>query len=519
MASFGSTLSNETRFPSRAEASGRGRPGRRRAAGGRSARMAGTPTRHARSDVVLPQPACPRYRLAHIGFFSPGGPSRNKDKDKHGHRYDSVGICNGVIHAGASCVRFAYDPSDPERMIEELKSFDGYIVRINPGQLSNPGVAEDAQRRFDDAMRRFVDDGKPVWSSPAVQSAMGAKDALVKIKGLRCGLECTRCYYDAASFEEGFRTTAAFQPRVLKRNRGSAGEGVWLVWLRDKSRYCARLGDRSLEDSESLVLMEMCDNHVEEHTVREFLAFCVKGADAPEAGTWRSNHPGGFFRDETALSAEVSTCSAKKSSTAAAVHVVDQRLLPRIVEGEVRLLMVRDSLYQIVHKKPREGGMSAVGTLVDAPSYFEPDAPEYAALRNRFVSTDLPRLKRSLGLETEPLPLLWTADFIPRDGDGDGDEHSEECPERKSDENEDPPFSVSDDARVTEWSVGEFNCSCVGVSPFLAAAGVDRDMTNVSDEDYERGMRLCDMMGEQVVQALDERRAQAEAARGDGGAE
>jgi hypothetical protein len=160
-----------------------------------------------------------------------------------------------------------------------------------------------------------------------------------------------------------------------------------------------------------------------------------------------------------------------------------------------------------------------VGTLVDAPSYFEPDAPEYAALRNRFVSTDLPRLKRSLGLETEPLPLLWTADFIPRDGDGDGDEHSEECPERKSDENEDPPFSVSDDARVTEWSVGEFNCSCVGVSPFLAAAGVDRDMTNVSDEDYERGMRLCDMMGEQVVQALDERRAQAEAARGDGGAE
>jgi hypothetical protein len=488
--------------------------------------MAGTPERHARSDVVLPQPARPRYRLAHIGFLSPGGPSRNKDKDRHGHRYDSVGICNGVIHAGASCVRFAYDPSDPERMIEELKTFDGYIVRINPGQLSNPGVAEGAQRRFDDAMRRFVDDGKPVWSSPAVQKAMGAKDALVKIKGLRCGLECTRCYYDARSFEEGFRITAAFQPRVLKRNRGSAGEGVWLVWLRDASRYCARLGDRSLEDSEELVLMEMCDNHVEEHTVREFLAFCVSGADAPEAGTWRSNYPGGFFRDAGAERAK-ETPSAFRSSPAA-VHVVDQRLLPRITEGEVRLLMVRDSVFQIVHKKPREGGMSAVGTLVDAPTYFEPDAPEYADLRARFVNDDLPRLKRALGLETEPLPLLWTADFIPRDGDGDGDERAEasdprprgraeECPERR-DENEDHPASA-DDTRRTEWSVGEFNCSCVGVSPFLAAAGPDRDMTNVSDEDYERGMRLCDMMGEQVVQALDERRAQAEAARGDGGAE
>jgi hypothetical protein len=147
------------------------------------------------------------------------------------------------------------------------------------------------------------------------------------------------------------------------------------------------------------------------------------------------------------------------------------------------------------------------------------------------VEFDLPRLKRSLGLENEPLPLLWTADFIPRDGDGDGDERSEASRsgapkgeaekglERKSDENEDPPFSVSENANVTEWSVGEFNCSCVGVSPFLAAAGVDRDMTNVSDEDYDLGMRLCDMMGEQVVQALDERRAQAEAATGDGGAE
>ena len=40
----------------------------------------------------------------------------------------------------------------------------------------------------------------------------------------------------------------------------------------------------------------------------------------------------------------------------------------------------------------------------------------------------------------------------------------------------------------------------------MAPAGPDRDMANVSDEDYARGMRLCDMMGEQVVRALDERK-------------
>ena len=461
--------------------------------------MADTLERHARSDVVLPQPARPRYRLAHIGFASPGGHSRNKDKDRHGHRYDSVGICNGVIHAGASCVRFEYDPSDPDRMLEELRAFDGYIVRINPGQLSNPGVEPGAQRRFDDTMRRFVDDGKPVWSSPAVQSAMGAKDALVKVRDLHCGLACTRCYYDARSFEEGFRKTAAFQPRVLKRNRGSAGDGVWLVWLADETTYCSNYGDRELRDDEALVLMEMCDNHVERHTVGEFLAFCVSGADAPGAGAWESSHPGGFFDDASSTSSATSSATSSRdekrddAATTAAAHVVDQRLLPRIAEGEVRLLMVREEVFQIVHKKPREGGMSAVGTLVEAPTFFEPDAPEYAALRARFVEGDLPRLKQALGLETEPLPLLWTADFIPRDDDDDVGRGASEA--------------------GTKWSAGEFNCSCVGVSPFLAAAGPDRDMANVSDEDYARGMRLCDMMGEQVVRALDERKAETEAVR------
>jgi len=458
-----------------------------------SSLMSGVSARHARSDFVLPQPASPKYHLVHIGFTSPGGPSRNKDKDCHGHRYDSVGICNGVIHAGASCVRFVYDPNEPERMAEALRVFDGYIVRINPGQLSNPGVKPGAQGVFDALMRSFVSLGKPVWSSPAVQKAMGGKDALVKIKDLSCGLPDTRCYYDAESFERGFRETAACHPRVLKRNRGSAGEGVWLVWLADRSRYCANVGDRLLEDSEVLELMEMCDNHVERHTVREFIEFCVRGADGEGAGIWCSNHPGGFFsRVDTAPtpSHDGTTRDGTPShdgTTRDAVHVVDQRLLPRITEGEVRLLMVRDSVFQIIHKKPRPGGMSAVGTLIESPTFYEPDCGEYEDLRRAFIEKDLPSLKTTLGLEGEPLPLIWTADFIPRDH--------------------------STDPSITEWIVGEFNCSCVGVSPFLAAAGAGKSLADVSDEDYVRGMRLCDLMGEHVVNALDERKRERETAR------
>ena len=157
--------------------------------------------------------------------------------------------------------------------------------------------------------------------------------------------------------KEGFRKTAAFQPRVLKRNRGSAGEGVWLVWLADETTYCSNYGDRELRDDEALVLMEMCDNHVERHTVGEFLAFCVSGADAPGAGAWASSHPGGFFDDASSTSSATSSATSSRdekrddAATTAAAHVVDQRLLPRIAEGEVRLLMVREEVFQIVHKK------------------------------------------------------------------------------------------------------------------------------------------------------------------------
>ena len=39
-------------------------------------------------------------------------------------------------------------------------------------------------------------------------------------------------YYTAEAFAEGFKKCMAFQPRVVKQNRGSAGEGIWIIKLR-----------------------------------------------------------------------------------------------------------------------------------------------------------------------------------------------------------------------------------------------------------------------------------------------
>ena len=58
----------------------------------------------------------------------------------------------------------------------------------------------------------------------------------MKIANLKCGLPDTFAYYDAETFEAQFKRTMAFQPRVLKQNRGSAGEGIWLCWLANAAR-------------------------------------------------------------------------------------------------------------------------------------------------------------------------------------------------------------------------------------------------------------------------------------------
>merc|ERR1712078_951874 len=256
-------------------------------------------------------------------------------------------------------------------------------------------------------------------SSPAVQTQLGAKDALVMIANMKFGLPDTLAYYDEQALRTGFKKTCAFQPRVIKQNRGSAGEGIWLCWLEGKD-YCKNYGDAILNDNDELKLMEMNDNHVEYHTVAEFLEFCVNGPGG-KAGQWKSTFPGKYL----------------EGGKEAGGQLVDQRLLPRIKEGEVRMQMVKDELFAIIHKKPQEGGLSAVGGIADY-TFYGPNDKKYADLKKALYK-DIPKMMEAMGLAGEPLPVLWTSDYIPVDD------------------------------HVAPMVVGEFNCSCVGISAFLKA--------------------------------------------------
>jgi hypothetical protein len=195
---------------------------------------------------------------------------------------------------------------------------------------------------------------------------MGAKDALCKIANMSIGLEDTLAFYSPEAFTAGFKKTMAFQPRVIKQNRGSAGEGIWIIKLK-AGNYCTNYGDRLCEDTEVLSMMEANDNHAEEHTVAEFIEFCINGRTA-KSGTWTSKGTGKYL----------------EGGAAAGGLLVDQRFCPRIVEGELRYNQIGDGLVGIIHKKPAEGGISAVGGTGSIYTFFGPDEPRFKNLTEGF---------------------------------------------------------------------------------------------------------------------------------------
>jgi hypothetical protein len=411
-----------------------------------------------RLNTLLPSPEVARYRLAVIEFVVPGTPNGGNDKGPDGHRIDSIPIANGIIKAGAACDLIRYEHDQHERFAADIVPYDALLIRINPGQLSQ-GTPEGTQERFDELMNFMLEKGKLIWSSPRVQTSMGAKDALVRIRGLSCGLPDTFAYYSAAELAEGFKRSCAFQPRVLKQNRGSSGEGIWLCWL-ESGKYCKNLGDALLDDSDRLKLMEMNDQHVEYHTVGEFLTFCTDGPDAEGAGEWASAFPGKYL----------------DGGKAAGGQLVDQRLLPRVAEGEVRMLMVGDVLQMIIHKCPHNGGFSAGRNHADYFFYRSGD-PQWHALEHKFIHEDVPSLMKTLDIEHDPLPLIWTADFIPTDGA---------------------------EVDSTVYVVGEFNCSCVGISQFQAVRGGDQTLADVPDDEYYDACELTDLMGLTAIKFLNQ---------------
>jgi len=396
-------------------------------------------------DTLLPPPENPKYRVALVASYVDSHPTGGSDKLTNGHRFDTVAIANGLINSGIACQIIFYNVPEHDKFFEIVAKFDGVIIRINPGQITANGGN---QQKFDDDMMK-VTKKIPVWPTPETMSKMGAKDALCQIKGMDFGLQDTLGYYSPEDIKAGFAKTIAFQPRVVKQNRGSAGEGIWIIKLKS-GNYCDQYCDRVAADDEMLILKEANDNHVEEHSIAEFVEFCVNGR-TDKSGTWTSAGTGKYF----------------EGGAEAGGQMVDQRFLPRIDEGEARFVMIGPELNRVEHYVYIGGVGGETKTTIHKPD--DADFP-YKEIQKK-VQDEIPVYLTALGLPASALPLLWAADFIPVD-------------DHKS------PFVI-----------GEFNCSCLGLAGFLNVRG--KDISELKDEDRDLGMKMANLIGQKALEALE----------------
>lgn len=141
---------------------------------------------------------------------------------------------NAVKEKGWDCEVIFFRDEWAESIFNYSKDrFDGYISRINPGNLAN---GEDI---YFDTLRKLSGVGLVGMSHPDVMINFGSKDALVKLAGTDIVPSDTYAYYDIEAFKQKFPISLSLGERVLKQNRGSTGNGIWRVQVVDEAPYKA----------------------------------------------------------------------------------------------------------------------------------------------------------------------------------------------------------------------------------------------------------------------------------------
>lgn len=324
-----------------------------------------------------------------VVFFEVEGGS---DKGPDGHRKDTMPMVNALIERGWDAeVIFYADDRREEITADVSERGAAFVSRVNPGSI--PG----GEAAYFDMLAALADGGVSPQPHPDAMVAFGAKDALAKLTDTPLVPDDTYAYYDIETFRSKFPTTVGLGERVLKQNRGSTGEGIWRVVLVDEREFTP--GQPVPLDAQ-LKCTEAVDNHVETRTLDEFMTFCEQ-----------------YIVGDNGM-------------------LIDMPFLPRIKEGEIRILYVGEKPIFVVHKKPAEGDDAFSATLFSGAKYTYESPEKWAHLVDEFQRY-LPEIVSRLG--GHAIPLIWTADFI-LDWDDEGKDR---------------------------YILGEINCSCVGFTSHL----------------------------------------------------
>ena len=293
--------------------------------------------------------------VGRIGILWRGDESARHSARPETSRFKTVFAALAEVGVEAEPIVYEDDVADAVRA--QLATLDGVLVWVNP-------IHEGRNRANLDALLREIA-ARGVWVSahPDVILKMGAKEVLHRTRTMSWGCD-TALYRTTEAMRVELPARLAGGPRVIKRNRGNGGQGVWKVetLASGPSRPMVRVLDATKDKPEELSL-------------DQFLERCVE-----------------YFEDGC---------------------VVDQPFQKRLSEGVVRCYMTGGQCAGFGHQKVR--------ALIDEPGaragagprlYTSKEDTRFQRLRRLMEDEWTPQLTTLLDIPRRDLPVIWDADFM-----------------------------------------------------------------------------------------------------------
>jgi hypothetical protein len=259
-----------------------------------------------------------------------------------------------------------YDEEFADDVREQLLAADGVLVWVDPIHQGKNRAA------LDPLLGDVASRGPWVSAHPDVILKMGVKEVLHRTKHLGWGTD-TYLYRTEAEFAAAFPSQLQSSgPRVLKRNRGNAGQGVWKVEL-----VSGRAGDAGTVR----VLHAQRGSIPEDLQLREFMVRCAR-----------------YFASDGCM--------------------VDQPFQPRLPEGMIRCYMGVDKVVGFGHQlikaliPPPPEGADSLAAQPGPRIMHGADAAPFQKLKAKMEEDWTPRMMELLGIDVVSLPIIWDADFL-----------------------------------------------------------------------------------------------------------
>lgn len=293
-------------------------------------------------------------RSGRVGILWRGDEAARRGASLEASRFRDIGTA--LADLGIEAQALVYEDEIAEALRAELLKLDGVLVFVNP-------IHEGRNRAGLDAMLREVA-ARGVWVSahPDVILKMGTKEVLYRTRTMSWGSD-TVMYPTLAAMRTGLPDRLQAGARVIKRNRGNGGQGVWKVEALPPA------------NQERMVrVLDATKDAAEDLTLEAFLSRCAS-----------------YFEDG---------------------DVIDQPFQERLGEGVVRCYMAGDRCAGFGRQKVKALVTGPERAAAGQRQYSSNADPELQRLRRLMEDQWTPQLMTLLGLAPSDLPMIWDADFM-----------------------------------------------------------------------------------------------------------